>query len=160
MLRRLPDFAARIPTGSVLRRIVDVPAIVDHLASSLRRELDFRLEAANADRLREAIAGYPLLGVPRIHHGLASQRLLVMELVDGVPIREAPAGEGRQAAARQLLESYYRQILEDGFRTGAVFLGYWWWVVSPGLLIVLTSVTFMLLALAMEPIVNPRLRRE
>jgi peptide/nickel transport system permease protein len=52
------------------------------------------------------------------------------------------------------------QILEDGFRTGAVFLGYWWWVVSPGLLIVLTAVTFMLLALAMEPVVNPRLRRD
>jgi peptide/nickel transport system permease protein len=51
------------------------------------------------------------------------------------------------------------QILEDGFRTGAVFLGYWWWVVSPGLLIVLTAMTFMLLALAMEPVVNPRLRR-
>jgi peptide/nickel transport system permease protein len=52
------------------------------------------------------------------------------------------------------------QILEDGFRTGAVFLGYWWWVISPGLLIVITAMTFMLLALAMEPIVNPRLRRD
>ena len=52
------------------------------------------------------------------------------------------------------------QILENGFRTGAVFLGYWWWVVSPGLMIVITAVTFMLLSLAMEPIVNPRLRRE
>ena len=52
------------------------------------------------------------------------------------------------------------QILEDGFRTGAVFLGYWWWVVAPGLFIVLTAVTFMLLALAMEPIVNPKLRRD
>ena len=52
------------------------------------------------------------------------------------------------------------QILEDGFRTGAVFLGYWWWVISPGLLIVITAMTFMLLALAMEPVVNPRLRRQ
>ena len=52
------------------------------------------------------------------------------------------------------------QILEDGFRTGAVFLGYWWWVVSPGALIVFTAVTFMLLALAMEPVVNPKLRRD
>ncbi|MEZ5098451.1 MAG: AarF/ABC1/UbiB kinase family protein [Thermoleophilia bacterium] len=135
----LEAFAARIPAGSVLRRIVDVPAIVDHLASSLRRELDFRLEAANADRLPEAIAGYPLLGVPRIHHGLTSARLLVMELVDGVPIREAPAGDGRRDAARQLLESYYRQILEDGFfhadphpgtcsgRTGASSSSTWGW---------------------------------
>jgi peptide/nickel transport system permease protein len=52
------------------------------------------------------------------------------------------------------------QILEDGFRTGAVFLGYWWWVIAPGLLIVITSLTFMLLALAMEPVVNPRLRND
>jgi peptide/nickel transport system permease protein len=51
------------------------------------------------------------------------------------------------------------QMLEEGFRTGAVFLGYWWWVVSPGVMIVITAVTFMLLAVAMEPIVDPRLRR-
>ncbi|MBN1685252.1 MAG: ABC transporter permease [Spirochaetales bacterium] len=50
------------------------------------------------------------------------------------------------------------QILEYGFRTGAVFLGYWWWVVPPGLFIVLTAVTFMFLALGLEPVVDPRLR--
>jgi peptide/nickel transport system permease protein len=50
------------------------------------------------------------------------------------------------------------QILEYGFRTGAVFLGYWWWVIPPGLLIVLTAVTFMFLALGLEPIVDPRLK--
>jgi peptide/nickel transport system permease protein len=50
------------------------------------------------------------------------------------------------------------QILEQGFRTGAVYVGYWWWVLPPGLLIVLTAVTFALLALALEPAVNPRLR--
>ena len=51
------------------------------------------------------------------------------------------------------------QILEQGFKTGAVFLGWWWWVIPPGVLIVVTAVTFMLLALAVEPVVNPRLRR-
>ena len=50
------------------------------------------------------------------------------------------------------------QILEYGFRTGAVFLGYWWWIIPPGLLIVLTAVTFMFLALGLEPVVDPRLR--
>jgi len=51
------------------------------------------------------------------------------------------------------------QILEYGFRTGAVFLGYWWWVIPPGLMIVITALTFMLLALGLEPAVDPRLRR-
>ncbi|MEE9325486.1 MAG: ABC transporter permease [Dehalococcoidia bacterium] len=50
------------------------------------------------------------------------------------------------------------QILEAAFRTGAVFVGYWWWVLPPGLLIVLTAVTFVFLALGMERVVNPRLR--
>jgi len=51
------------------------------------------------------------------------------------------------------------QMLERAFRTGAVYRGYWWWVVPPGLLIVVTAVAFMLIALALEPIANPRLRR-
>ncbi|HRW09015.1 MAG TPA: ABC transporter permease [Caldilineaceae bacterium] len=51
------------------------------------------------------------------------------------------------------------QILEAGFRTGGVYVGYWWWIVPPGLLIVLTALTFMLLSLGLEPVVNPRLRR-
>ena len=52
------------------------------------------------------------------------------------------------------------QMLEAGFRTGALYVGYWWWVLPPGLLIVVTAIAFMLLALAMEPIVDPRLRRQ
>jgi peptide/nickel transport system permease protein len=50
------------------------------------------------------------------------------------------------------------QMLEQGFRTGALYVGYWWWVIPPGVLIVFTAIAFMLLALAMEPIVDPRLR--
>ena len=50
------------------------------------------------------------------------------------------------------------QILEQGFRTGAVYVGYWWWVLPPGLLIVLTAMAFVLIALAIEPVLNPRLR--
>lgn len=50
------------------------------------------------------------------------------------------------------------QILEQGFRTGAVYLGYWWWVVPPGLLVVATAMTFVFITLGLEPVVNPRLR--
>src|SRR3954471_2995032 len=38
-----------------------------------------------------------------------------MEEVQGVPIKDIPEGTDRKQAARQLLESYYRQILQDGF---------------------------------------------
>jgi peptide/nickel transport system permease protein len=51
------------------------------------------------------------------------------------------------------------QILEYGFKNGAVFLGYWWWILPPGLFIVYSAITFVFIALGMEPVVNPRLRR-
>jgi peptide/nickel transport system permease protein len=50
------------------------------------------------------------------------------------------------------------QMLQAGFQTGALYVGYWWWVIPPGVLIIITALAFMLLALAMEPIVDPRLR--
>ena len=51
------------------------------------------------------------------------------------------------------------QLLQAGFQTGALYVGYWWWVVPPGILIIFAALAFTLLALAVEPIVDPRLRR-
>lgn len=51
------------------------------------------------------------------------------------------------------------QILQQGFTTGAVYLGYWWWILPPGIAIVLTTVAFFLLSLSVERILEPRLRR-
>ena len=51
------------------------------------------------------------------------------------------------------------QMLEAGFRTGALYAGYWWWVIPPGVMIIFTALGFMLLALAMESVVDPRLRK-
>src|SRR5207245_5238084 len=87
----------------------------EHLSASLRRELDFRQEAANVERMRAVLAAFPRLDVPHIYGDLSSARLLVMEEIQGGPIREAPAGEARREAARQLLESYYSQVLSEGF---------------------------------------------
>ena len=108
-------FAEKALGREALRATVDIPALVEHLSSSLRRELDFLQEAANVDRMREVLAPYDRLQVPRIYHDLSTSRLLVQEFVDGVSILQAPAGPERQEAARQLLEACYRQILADGF---------------------------------------------
>lgn len=50
------------------------------------------------------------------------------------------------------------QILSKVLDTGAVAIA-WWWFLPPGLLIVFASLTFVFIALAIEPVVDPRLRR-
>jgi ubiquinone biosynthesis protein len=108
-------FAEKTQNRPVFRRVVDVPAVIDHLSSSLRRELDFTQEAANVGRLAEVLAPFSRLDVPSVHEAYTSRRLLVLEWIEGVPITEAPPGEARSEAARQLVESYFNQILSVGF---------------------------------------------
>jgi predicted unusual protein kinase regulating ubiquinone biosynthesis (AarF/ABC1/UbiB family) len=98
-----------------LNQVIDMGAVFEHLSSSLHRELDFRQEASNIERMANVIGGYDRLAVPRVYGDLSSSRLLVMEEIQGVPIARAPDGPERTLAARQLLESYYKQILIDGF---------------------------------------------
>lgn len=49
-------------------------------------------------------------------------------------------------------------ILAYANELGALTSGYWWWVVPPGLLITFVAVTFIFVAMGLEPVVNPRLR--
>jgi ubiquinone biosynthesis protein len=108
-------FAEKTADRPAFRQLVDMGAIIEHLSESLKRELDFRQEAANIARMRQVLEPYPRLEVPGVNDELSSARLLVMEEIQGVPIRGAPESDARKDAARQLLESYYRQILTDGF---------------------------------------------
>lgn len=108
-------FARRLANHDAITKVIDVPAIVEYLSISLEQELDFQHEAANIERMREILAPYARLDVPRVHSELTTRRLLVMEEIPGVPISRAPDGPLRKAAARQLVESYYRQVLTEGF---------------------------------------------
>lgn len=51
------------------------------------------------------------------------------------------------------------QMLQSGFNTGAIMLGYWWWVLAPGLAIVFTAMAPALISVALEEYSEPRLKR-
>ncbi|MGH2794671.1 MAG: ABC1 kinase family protein [Actinomycetota bacterium] len=114
-LELLKVFAEATEHRSAFRRMIDVPAIVTHLSEGLRRELDFRGEASNIERMGQILEPFSRLEVPKIYEAFTTPRLLVMEFIDGVGVRNAPEGSARREAARQLLESYYRQVLTEGF---------------------------------------------
>src|ERR671915_2456423 len=109
----LEMFAQKAADRPALRRVFDVPAIVEHLSSSLKRELDFRQEAANLRRMQEVLVPFPRLGVPVVYEEYSTSRLLVMQEIQGVPVRDALLSPERKEAARQLLESYYHQVMVE-----------------------------------------------
>jgi peptide/nickel transport system permease protein len=50
-------------------------------------------------------------------------------------------------------------ILEFAFFAGAPTVGAWWWLLAPGLAIVLVVLAFTMVGYALDEILNPRLRR-
>lgn len=50
-------------------------------------------------------------------------------------------------------------MLEDAFRVGAMTTGAWWFIVPPGVCVVLVVLSFTLVGQALEEIFNPRLRK-
>ena len=114
-LALLELFAEKVADRPGLKQVIDMGAVFEHLSASLHRELDFRQEASNIERMAQVLTSYSRLDVPEVFDGLSTSRLLVMEEIQGIPISKAPQGPERKEAARQLLESYYKQILVDGF---------------------------------------------
>ncbi len=114
-LALLELFAEKTEHRPLFRQIIDMPAVFEHLSESLQRELDFEREAANIKRMGEILETYPRLDVPAVYDDLTSTRLLVMEEIRGSAVSSAPEGDARKEAARELLESYYQQILTEGF---------------------------------------------
>jgi predicted unusual protein kinase regulating ubiquinone biosynthesis (AarF/ABC1/UbiB family)/nucleotide-binding universal stress UspA family protein len=114
-LALLEVFAEKAAKRPSLKLVIDMEAVFQHLSDSLQRELDFRQEASNMQRIGEVLESFPRLAVPEVHQDLSTSRLLVMHDVGGGPIDTSPEGAPRREAARQLLESFYRQIMVDGF---------------------------------------------
>jgi peptide/nickel transport system permease protein len=50
-------------------------------------------------------------------------------------------------------------IIEEAFEAGALTAGYWWWLIPPGLAIVLLVLAFVMCGYAFDEILNPKLRR-
>ncbi len=114
-LALLEVFAEKVSHRPGLKQVIDMEAVFIHLSESLHRELDFRQEAGNMRRLAAVIEPFSRLRVPEVHGDYSTSRLLVMRDVAGGPLSSAPEGGPRREAARQLLESFYKQILVDGF---------------------------------------------
>lgn len=114
-LALLEIFAKKVGERPALNQVVDMEAVFKHLSMSLQRELDFRQEIENIGRMKAVLADYDRLEIPSVRQELSTARLLVMEEIQGTSITQAPDGPERVEAARQLLESFYKQIMVDGF---------------------------------------------
>lgn len=84
-LRILARFAAIAEQASPELKHFQPRAVVGQLANAMVQELDFTIEANNADILRADFAHDTRIVVPQIHWDLTSETVLVMDYIEGVP---------------------------------------------------------------------------
>jgi ubiquinone biosynthesis protein len=103
----------------------DIVALADEFITALKAELDFTKEAIYTEQLRLNLSKSRWfdpdhLVIPAIHQDLTTQKLLVMEWLDGVPILEAEVqprldSQRRQEIATLLFRAFFQQMFLDGF---------------------------------------------
>src|SRR5215467_14591956 len=101
---------------------VDVREVVDEFARAIRQELDYRLEARNADTLHHNFAGNPHVSVPRVYWSYTRSRVLTLEYLEGVQVADleldAWSLEQRRRLAYVIAEAWMTMIFRHGFFHG------------------------------------------
>jgi ubiquinone biosynthesis protein len=101
---------------------VDTRDIVDEFARSIRQELDYRLEARNADAFHKNFAGHPHVSVPRVYWSYTRARVLTLEFLEGTQLADLELDrwtlDQRRRLAYVMAEAWMTMIFRHGFFHG------------------------------------------
>jgi ubiquinone biosynthesis protein len=98
---------------------IDTNEIVDEFSRSIRQELDYRLEARNADGFHKNFAGHPHVAVPRVYWTYTRSKVLTLEYLDGVQLADLQLDQWsldqRRRLAYLIAETWMTMIFRQGF---------------------------------------------
>src|SRR6056300_139718 len=105
-------------------KLVEVIHLLKEITSI---EMDLRFEAAAANELKNNTSNDPFFEVPSIHWDFTSKRVLTLEKVEGIPLREIEKINSTQInkkeLAKSVIQNFLRQAVGDGFFHGDMHQG-------------------------------------
>jgi ubiquinone biosynthesis protein len=100
-------------------QFIDTVALVDEFSRAIRQELDYRTEARNAEKFHRDFAGHPHVRIPKVHWTYSRARVLTLERLDGVHLRDLDTSrytiEERRRLAYLIAEAWMTMIFRHGF---------------------------------------------
>jgi ubiquinone biosynthesis protein len=118
-LNLLMELAERLENRDPEMHLFKPTELVREFSRSIRKEIDFTIEAANTDAFHQRFATSSKVKIPRVHWDFTNRRVLTLERIDGVPINAIAQldemGFDRTELAETLVEMFYTQVLSDGF---------------------------------------------
>jgi len=98
---------------------LDPVGIVQEFSRTIKRELDFDIEAGNIERFARNFRSDTSIYVPKVYRHLSTDKVLVMEFVEGIKVSDldalATANLDLQLIADRGADIILKQIFEHGF---------------------------------------------
>jgi predicted unusual protein kinase regulating ubiquinone biosynthesis (AarF/ABC1/UbiB family) len=102
-----------------IRKRVNVQGLLDEFTRTLYEELDYLSEGKNAETFARNFKHFPGVRVPLVYWSHTTQHVLTLENVLAIKVTDyeaiTRAGVNRAEVASRLLDTYLKQIFEDGF---------------------------------------------
>jgi Predicted unusual protein kinase len=106
--KHVPEIAVLNPVG-----------VVQEFSATLRKELDFTNEAANAERFAKQFEDSEDIHVPAVLREFSGERVLTMEFMEGIPVNDPDklqaAGIDPIELSERISKLIYQQIFDFGF---------------------------------------------
>ncbi|AKE51319.1 ubiquinone biosynthesis regulatory protein kinase UbiB [Kangiella geojedonensis] len=116
MMYELASWAEKYSSEARRLRIKEV---VKEYDSTLEREIDLRIEAANTSHLRHNFQDSELLYVPKVYWDYTRSKVMVVEKIAGTPIgdvrRLKDEGVNMKELADRGVEIFFTQVFRDSF---------------------------------------------
>lgn len=100
---------------------------VDEFTDTIREELDFSLEAKNAEKFARNFEGSATVKIPKVYSDFTTKKILVTEFIDGIKISNYKRFTGEEydpeIIAASGMDMALKQIFEDGFFHGDLHPG-------------------------------------
>jgi len=128
----------------------DPEGVLAEFESSILAELDFILEVRNMQRVSANFEGADFVRVPKVYDGLSTRRVLCMEFLSGLKIRDArEAGLDMQLIGERYITIAYDMLFKHGLFHGDL---------HPGNVVVLPGEVLGLLDFGMVGRMTPEMR--
>lgn len=99
--------------------VVDFSIVLDEMWKVTQEELNFNIEAANAEEFYRFNEDVAFATCPRIHRELTTSQVLTMEYIDGYAVDDRQSltdnGYDLSEIGAKLADNYIKQVVTDGF---------------------------------------------
>lgn len=116
IMKRITNAADKYITRT---RTYNLPAIIGEFERSILKELDYMEEVMNIQKITKNFEKEDYVKFPKVYPKLCSSKIINMELIKGFEVSQLfyseVEGIDKKEIADNIVESYFKQIMLDGF---------------------------------------------